>query len=148
MNDRFAMMARNFELFKNLQNEDVQKIFAHGKTMTVPKGQTIFFEGTTGNQMFAVLGGKVSLFERKKHLADLTAGAMFGEMALISNEPRSATAIAAEDSYVFVLDETIFQKLLTKRVAVQMLLNIIASLAKRLRAANKKLGAAPVLEQQ
>ncbi|MCL4218276.1 MAG: hypothetical protein KJ052_14910, partial [Candidatus Hydrogenedentes bacterium] len=58
-------------------------------------------------------------------------------MALISNEPRSATAVAAEDSKLFVLTETTFQKLMTKRVAIRILLNIIGTLSNRIRESNK-----------
>lgn len=139
MNERFMAMARSVELFKGIDPTDIEKIIARGATMTVPKGQVVFYEGTTGNQMFVVLGGKISVYARKKHLADLTGGHMFGEMSLISSEPRSATAVASEDSYLFALDESIFDKLMTKRVAIQLLLNIVASLVRRLKATNDKL---------
>jgi len=81
----------------------------------------------------------VDLFDGKKRLATLTTGDMFGEMALISEEPRSATAVAAEDTHLFVLSEDVFHKLMTKRASVQILLNIVSTLIKRLREANKKL---------
>jgi CRP-like cAMP-binding protein len=138
--DRFAMMAQKMDLFKGINPHDVEKIFTKGQTMSPQKGQVLFYEGTTGNTMYVVLGGKISLFDKtKKHLADVTAGHMFGEMALIGHEPRSATAVAAEDSYLFVLDQTTFEKLMTKTVAIQMLINIVGSLSTRLRAANRKL---------
>ena len=107
--------------------------------MTMEKGNTIFYKGTTGNQMFVILAGKVSLFDGPKHLADLRTGDMFGEMALINNEPRSATAVAAESTQLFILSETFFQKLMTKRVAITMLLNIIGTLSTRLQGMNRRL---------
>ena len=107
--------------------------------MTMEKGNTIFYKGTTGNQMFVILAGKVSLFDGPKHLADLRTGDMFGEMALINNEPRSATAVAAESTQLFILSETFFQKLMTKRVAITMLLNIIGTMSTRLQSMNRRL---------
>lgn len=136
---QFRQMAQRIDLFQKLEPSDVAAIFKKGMTMHVPKGNVVFHEGTTGNTMFIVLGGRIDLYRSKKPIASLKTGDMFGEMALISEEPRSATAVAGEDANLFVLSETTFQKLMTKRVAVQMLLNIIGTLSKRLRDTNRRL---------
>ena len=86
--------------------------------------------------MYVVLAGKVAVFDGSKQIATLSVGETFGEMALVSHEPRTATVTAIEDSNVFVLNEHIFQKLLTKRVAIQILLNICKMLGKKLTNAN------------
>ena len=132
-------IARQVSLFAKISEEDVAKILAKGMTMQIRKGSAVFYEKSTGNTMYVILSGKIELFEKKRHLATLGTGEMFGEMALISDEPRSATAIAGEDSTLFVLTETTFDELMTKRVAIRMLLNIIATLSKRLREANRRL---------
>lgn len=137
--EKFAKMAQVVPLFNHLDAEDVAKIFAKGLTMQVPKGDVIFYKDTTGNQMYVVLGGTVALFDGPKHLTNLHVGDMFGEMALINREPRSATAVAAEDTKVFVLTETLFEKLMTKRVAIRMLFNIIGTLSHRLRDMNHRI---------
>lgn len=137
--DKYRILARQVELFRGIDPEDVHKILNKGMTMRAQQGQTIFHKGTTGNHMFVVLGGSIDLFDGKKHLATLRTGDLFGEMALINNEPRSASAVAAEESLLFALDETTFQKLMTKSVAIRMLLNIIATLSHRLRKANERL---------
>lgn len=137
--ERYRVYAQRVELFRGINPEDVQKILSKGMTMHVAKGDTIFHKGTTGQQMFVILGGIVALYDGKKHLATVRTGEMFGEMALINSEPRSATAVAAEDCSLFVLDETTFQKLMTKSVAIRMLLNIIATQSHRLKAVNERL---------
>ena len=139
LSPKYEEMARRVPLFKGLNPEDVAKIFSKGMTMTVEKGNVIFYQGTTGNQMYVVLGGKVDLFDQKRHIASLTTGDLFGEMAVINNEPRSATAVAAETTGLFALSETIFQRLMEKRVAIRILLNIIGTMSKRLRDMNTKL---------
>jgi CRP-like cAMP-binding protein len=131
-----TMLTQKVDLFRGLTPEDVAKIFAKGMTIRVLKGETVFYKGTVGSQMYAVLGGKVVVRDGDKTLATLTTGDMFGEMALIDNEPRSATVVAEEDSHLFVLSETTFQTLLTKRVAIRILLNIMRTLSQRLRDAN------------
>ena len=107
--------------------------------MHCAKGETLFHKGTTGNQMYVVLGGKVGVYADNKCISSLTMGDMFGEMALVNKEPRTATVTALEDSHLFVLSETVFDKLMTKRVAIRMLLNIVHTLSKRLKDSNARL---------
>lgn len=135
----YAALANDVALFKGLTQEDIAKIFRKGMTVRVQKGETIFFKGTVGSQMYVVLSGTVGVYDGKNQIAVLRTGDMFGEMALIDNAPRSATIRALEDSLLFVLSETTFERLLTKRVAIKILLNIIHTLGYRLRDANKRL---------
>jgi CRP-like cAMP-binding protein len=139
MSGEYLALARRIPFFNGLSSEEIAKIFSKGLTMRVEKGNTVFYKGTTGNAMFVVLGGKVSLFDGEKHIADLSTGDMFGEMALISKAPRSATAVAAEESNLFVLNESVFERLMTKRAAIRILLNIVGTLSERLRIANMRL---------
>jgi len=135
----YIELAKRVDLFGGLTPDDIEKIFARGMTVRVLKGETVFYKGTTGSQMYVVLGGLVGVFDGDNCIAKLKTGDTVGEMALINNEPRSATVIAIEESSLFVLSETTFQRLLTKRVAIQILLNIVRTLSHRLREANDRL---------
>ena len=139
VSDKYAELAKRVALFNGLDAEDVAKIFSKGMTMEVEKGNVLFYQGTTGNQMYVVLGGRIDLFDGKKHLTTLKTGDLFGEMAVILNEPRTASAVAGETSRVFVLSETVFERLMTKRAAIRILLNIIGVMARRIREMNSKL---------
>lgn len=130
---------KRIELFHGLDPADVAKILAHGITMRCTKGEAVFYKGTVGSQMYVVLGGKVGVVEEGKCLASLTTGDMFGEMALVTKEPRSANVVALEDSLLFVLSESTFERLMTKRVAIRMLFNIIRVLSHRIKEANARL---------
>ncbi|MBX3176936.1 MAG: cyclic nucleotide-binding domain-containing protein [Candidatus Hydrogenedentes bacterium] len=132
---------KHVSLFHGLSREEVAKIFAKGMTMHVDAGQDIFVQGTVGSQMYVVLGGKLGVFDGEKCLAELRTGDMFGEMALVNKEPRSATVTAINDSRLFVLTESTFERLMSKRVAIRVLFNIIKTLSHRLREANKRLAA-------
>ena len=127
------------ELFHGLSADDIAKIFSRGMTMRVSQGETVFYKGTVGSQMYIVLGGLLGVVDNDKVLAKLRTGDIFGEMALVTQEPRSATVQAIEDSHLFVLSESTFQKLLTKRVAIRILLNIVRTQSRRLRDVNAKL---------
>jgi CRP-like cAMP-binding protein len=90
--------------------------------------------------MYIVLGGTVGVYKGEKCIAELHTGDMFGEMALVNKEPRTATVKAIEASHLFELSESTFQYLLTKRVAVQLLLNIVHTMSQRLKTATANNG--------
>lgn len=127
------------DLFRGLTPEEVTKIMSKGMTMRCVKGETVFYKGTVGSQMYVVLGGKLGVYDDENLLASLKTGDMFGEMALVNKEPRSATVKAMEDSRLFVLSESTFERLMSKRVAIRILLNIISTMSKRLKDANIRL---------
>ena len=135
---RLKSLVDTVDMFHGLSTSDVQKIFAAGLTMRAEPKDTIFFKDTVGNQMYVVLGGKVGIYDGPRLLAELTTGDTFGEMSLLLGKKRNATAVALEQSLLFVLDEEIFQKLLTKRAAIQILLNLSRTLGERLSEANKE----------
>ncbi len=135
---KYQKLVDHVDMFRGLNPHDVQKIFSKGMTVRVQKGETIFYKGTEGNKMYVVLGGKVGVFDGEKLLSSLGVGATFGEMSLLMNAPRNATVVALELSNLFTLSEDVFQRLLTNRVAVQMLLNLSRTLGVRLNEANTR----------
>ncbi|MDP7638229.1 MAG: cyclic nucleotide-binding domain-containing protein [Candidatus Hydrogenedentes bacterium] len=133
---KYQKLVDHVDIFHGLRPADVHKIFQKGMTVRVTKGETVFYKETEGNQMYVILGGKVGVFDGPKMLAKLTVGMTFGEISLLNNEPRTATIVALEATNLLMLSEEVFQKLLTKRVAVQILLNMSRMMGKRLAASN------------
>lgn len=136
MRDTYAMLARRMELFSGLPPEVVARIFSKGMTLEFEAGQTIFNKGDNNEELYVILGGKVDILDGPRHIATLSRGDMFGEMALISNEPRSASAVAVETTSVLALTFDVFEKILPREAAIQLLVNIVITLCERLRAAN------------
>ena len=107
------------------------------------KYETVFKENTSGKEMYIIYSGKIKLYKEQAPgknmlLAILDAGNFFGEMALVDDSPRSATAIAdEEDTQLIVLDESKFLYLL--RQQPQFALAIMWRLAQRLREADQAL---------
>jgi CRP-like cAMP-binding protein len=87
------------------------------------QGETIFKEGDSADCMFAVVQGAVDIELRSSVVEHIAAGGVFGEMALIDGQPRSATAVAAADCSLAVINEKRFLRLieLTPRFALQMM---------------------------
>jgi cAMP-binding proteins - catabolite gene activator and regulatory subunit of cAMP-dependent protein kinases len=76
---------------------------------TYLKGQTIFKEGDPGNLAYLIRSGSVDIYKvmnnKKILLERLQPGEIFGEMSIISKEPRSANAAANEYSELVVINQ-------------------------------------------
>jgi CRP/FNR family transcriptional regulator, cyclic AMP receptor protein len=87
------------------------------------RGDTIFKSGDPGDCMFAVVEGAVEIDLAGTVVERIGPGGVFGEMALIDGQPRSATAVAAVDCSVAAINEKRFLRLveMTPRFALQVM---------------------------
>jgi len=94
-------------------------------------GETVFAEGDSGSEMFGLISGTVELRKGDQVVRILEPGDTFGEMAIVSDAPRSLTAVATEQSSLAAIDERTFLFLVheTPMFAVQ----VMRSLAERVR---------------
>jgi CRP/FNR family cyclic AMP-dependent transcriptional regulator len=94
-------------------------------------GDEIFREGDRGSEMFGVVSGKIELRYGAEVVATVGPSDTFGEMAIVSDAPRSLTAVAVEPSRVAVINRSTFLHLVheTPTFALQ----VMRSLADRLR---------------
>jgi CRP/FNR family transcriptional regulator, cyclic AMP receptor protein len=112
----------------------VQGVFrGAGSTRTVPEGTVIFEEGEAGDEMFGIVEGKVELRLKSGRVLTIGPEAVFGEMALVDRSPRSATAVAVEETTLAVIDRRRFLFLVGETPSFA--LQVMGSLAERLRAA-------------
>lgn len=95
-------------------------------------GETIFEAGAPGDCFFVVRGGEVSLDSADSHVETVTAGGMFGEMALVDGQPRSLSATAETDCEVVRVDEQRFRYLVQE--APYFAQEVMRVMAERLRA--------------
>ncbi|HEX6386708.1 MAG TPA: SpoIIE family protein phosphatase [Anaerolineae bacterium] len=93
-------MMRGFGLLKNATDHQFY-----------PAGQVIFQEGQPGDVMYVVIDGEVSVTVEGRPIDHLVPGSVFGEMALVDDRPRSATATAATDCNLVVIDHERFASL-------------------------------------
>ena len=71
-------------------------------------GEAVFRAGDPGTQMFAVIEGKVDLVIKGQIVETVEAGGIFGEMALVEERPRIATAIVKADARLVAIDRNRF----------------------------------------
>jgi len=106
-------------------------------TRDYKSGETIFREGEAGSTMYIVLEGTVRLSVTGRNLEKVIKGGVFGEMALIDEAPRSATAVAASDCKLLPLSAERFKKMI--RDNPDFALQIMAVMAGRLRSMDRRL---------
>lgn len=97
----------------------IRKDIYEKHVIDVAAGRIIFSEGEEGTSMYVVIEGEVEISKRtsmdtSKTLITLSKGDIFGEMALIDQKARSATAIAAKACRLLVMDEGLFVTMIEK----------------------------------
>ena len=102
-----------------------------GTPQTIAQGETIFRENDKENRIYLLLKGEVSLVAGKKKIGAVRAAEIFGELAVIDGEPRSATAVAASECRVIALDETQLTNALRQQPAFALML--MSTMVHRLR---------------
>ena len=108
----------------------------NGETYTA--GQVIFQEGQPGDVMYVVQVGQVNILLNGQQFDSAGPGDIFGEMALIDDRPRSATAVAATDCTIVPIDEQRFSYLVHE--TPHFALTVMRIMADRLRRRMRKDG--------
>lgn len=133
------------DIFAGLDASAIDQIRDKLSRQTYAKGETVFREGDPGQQLFIIAKGEASVrirqpgAAREIRLVTFAAGTVFGEVALLDTEVRSATVLADEDLVCYVLEHEAFRQLAESHpgIAVTLLRNIGRELSNRLRRANR-----------
>ena len=127
-------------IFNNLDFNLLGRIINITYTKMYQKGETIFNESDIGKAIFIIVSGNVEITKKISEkeegiLVILGSGDFFGEMALLEELPRSATARAIEESEIYIIYKVNFDSLIEKypQVGVKIIKNLAAILSKRLR---------------
>jgi CRP/FNR family cyclic AMP-dependent transcriptional regulator len=106
-----------------------------------PAGHELFQDGAPGLEMFVIQAGKVRISKTvrgvEKTLAVLGPGAFFGEMSILNNKPRSATATVEEDAKLLVIDPKTFEAMV--RGNAEIAVRLIRTLSQRLQEADDQI---------
>jgi len=101
------------DLFDSLSPDLRHQIAASASTAVYGSGETIVRQGEDGQSMFVVASGSVSVVVEpaRTEVARIHAGGYFGEMSLLTGEPRSATVLAIGDVAVIEIAAELFRKI-------------------------------------
>ncbi len=142
-------LLRSVPLFSELTEQDTVGLARLATRRRYPKETVVFFENEEGDFFFTIISGRIKVTilgddGREIILSILGPGDFFGEMALLDNEPRSATAIAVEDTELLSLHRTDFQNTIGDNPAISHAL--IKILTARLRRANQQISTLALLD--
>ncbi len=134
--DEIAAVLAKVDLFEGLPGADLERIASIVNGATAKAGEVLFEEGDPGDAFYVVVDGAIEIVKQvsggdEEKLAVRRSGEAFGEMALLNDAPRSATARAVDDTRLMVLPRDDFLVLLG---ADTLAVRVMQTLSKALRA--------------
>lgn len=131
---------RGLPLCEGLRRHELGSLQQSFHSRVYKEGEALFLEGDIGRALFIVETGKVELTKRgadgsPQRITELGPGALFGEMALLEQLPRSASAVAMEKSEMLLLYRSKLDEILHyhPRIGVAVMRHLARLLSARLR---------------
>ena len=141
-----ALAIRRVPIFEDLSKRELAEVERLVHRRTYSAGEAVFWDGDPGAGMYIILSGAVNIMDEqpdgKEHkLARLEQGEFFGELGLLDETPRSASAIADEDAVIIGFFRTDLLSLIERRpkLGIKIVLNLARVVGERLRQANAAL---------
>jgi hypothetical protein len=131
-----TLLLKSVDLFKTIPGDILSKIAQLAMEVQTGIDDMIFNEGDHGDSLYIIISGKVSVTRGGKSIAMLEQGHCIGEMSLLDQEPRSAGALAIEDSILLKIDQEGFYELMSSNPDIMK--QIVMMLTRRVREMNKK----------
>lgn len=128
---RLMRALSGIDLFRPLTDEEMSLAASRFRQLHYAAGERLIEEGSPGDSFFVIDRGEVEVSKqlgaKRRSLARLMEGQFFGEMALLTGEPRSATVVALTDVDVFTIDKAGFHDVLVKNPTIAVDISAILS---------------------
>lgn len=143
---RLAILAP-IPLFAHCTERELRAVAQATRPRQFPSGTVIFEEGQPGNELFLVISGTVDIVRGGRTIVTLGPGSNFGEMAMLDEPQRSASAVASADCELMVIPRDAFFALLKANplLAVKILWNMLLRLSANLRSTSARLAEEPLM---
>jgi CRP-like cAMP-binding protein len=113
-----VLVLKMASIFAETSDEILADVAAIATVEQVTAGDRIFQQGEPGDSMFIIASGHVRVHDEGRELDDLGTGDVFGEMALLDPEPRSASVTAIDETQLLRLDQQGLFELIDERPEV------------------------------
>jgi len=129
------------KLFQGLPEQDRENLRRSVRELSFKEGDIIFREGEPGDGLYVIASGRVQIasnvgFGDPRVLSTFGPGDHFGEMAVVDDEPRSATAMVVEPTVAYFLDRAHLQSLLERAPVLSA--TLLREISRRLREFNQQ----------
>ena len=123
---------RRVPLFSACSKRQLEAVASIADEIDLPAGKVLIREGERGREFFVLLDGEAEVTQGGQQIRTLGPGDFFGEIALISNTPRTATVVAETPLRALVITDRAFRTLLERMPELQP--RVMQALAERLNA--------------
>ncbi len=114
---QYNNLIKKFKLFSHLNDSETQKLSKNLNIQVYEMNEIIFLQGSVGLKFYMIIKGHVRILRNNNSLSrDIETGNWFGEIELINEEKRSATAIALSKAKCYTLDKKDFIALLDDKM--------------------------------
>jgi CRP-like cAMP-binding protein len=90
-------------LFRACSAKDLRSLAGHADQISIESGATVVTEGDSGREFFVIVSGRAKVTRTGRKINELGPGDFFGELALLVDQPRTATVSAIDDLELVVL---------------------------------------------
>jgi CRP-like cAMP-binding protein len=122
---------RGVSLFSGLRDRDLQQVARLADEVDLPAGHVLMREGDQGSEAYVLASGEALIEQNGREIARVGPGGVIGEIALLAEGPRTASATLTQPSRLFVLAHREFHSLLDDVPAVREC--VLNEVARRLR---------------
>jgi CRP/FNR family transcriptional regulator, cyclic AMP receptor protein len=123
-------LIRKVPLFARCSRAELKEIALLADEIDLHEGKEMTREGAPGREFFVLLEGTADVKKNRRRVNTLGPGDFFGEIALVSHEPRTATVIATSPVRALVITDRSFRRLLDDAPQVQT--KVMEAMAERL----------------
>jgi CRP/FNR family transcriptional regulator, cyclic AMP receptor protein len=128
--DTKVQALKGVPLFASLSRKELVQLERVCEDLEVEPGRVLCKEGDIGHEFFVLVNGKVQVTQKGRPVATLTGGDFLGEIALVTELPRTATVTAETPVRLFVLTTREFDAVLDRNPKVER--KVLRTLARRL----------------
>jgi CRP-like cAMP-binding protein len=118
-------------LFSGCSKRELQDLASLADELDLPEGTVLIKEGERGREFFVIVDGSVNVTRNGRRISTLGGGDWIGEIALVSDVPRTATVTATSPIRVLVVTDRAFSGLIKRSPSIA--LKVLASVAERLK---------------
>jgi CRP/FNR family transcriptional regulator, cyclic AMP receptor protein len=128
--DKKLQMIKQVPLFERCSKKTLQEIARLADEIDLPQGKVLTREGRTGYEFFVLIEGTVDVSQNSKRIRTLGPGDFFGEIALVSRVPRTATVTTTSPVRALVVSARNFRSLIDR--SPEVALQVLDAVARRL----------------
>lgn len=125
-------LLKSVPLFAGCTKSELKQLASSTDEVDLREGYVLMREGRPGREFFVLIDGDVRVTAKDKKVADLSGGDWFGEIALLTKVPRTATITASSDVRALVLTDRSFRRVVETMPSIA--LKVLASVGDRLAA--------------